>query len=268
MLSINDFIKKYDGVAGVGNTDANKGECVGLIAVWVDNLGLSHIWGHAKDLFANAPDSEWNKIENASNVYPKSGDIMCWGGSWGGGYGHTGVVESSSPSTDSFKCFEQNYPTGSAPHIVTRKSWNGIIGWLSPKKETFDCEAQLDETLRENLKLTASYNELNEKYGIEVSAKQKIIDDQQKHISEMSYNATLEAKRYADMEKERNGYREAYKTLQGTHEDYVNERIADDLALNRKLADSHVRLTLAEKKFEEMSIIDFIIIKYFKGGAK
>ena len=72
------FIKKYEGVSNVGNTPGNSGECVGLIQVYIAELGLSHIWGHAKDIFANASTNEYEKVENAPDIYPDEGDIICW----------------------------------------------------------------------------------------------------------------------------------------------------------------------------------------------
>ena len=37
------FIKKYEGVSNVGNTPGNSGECVGLIQVYIAELGLKHV---------------------------------------------------------------------------------------------------------------------------------------------------------------------------------------------------------------------------------
>jgi len=273
-MNLQDFIKKYEGVPNIGNTDANKGECVGLVMVWVENLGKSHFWGHAKDLFANAPEDEWDRIENSPSSYPKAGDIMCWGASWGGGYGHTGVVESSSPSTDSFICFEQNYPTGSPPHLVTRKAWNGIIGWLSPKNsDNNGCEQKLEEMGESRNYWKQKAGELKntleterEDRAKEVSAKQKIIDDQQILISELNSKAVSDDNTIRTITKERNDWKEAYTKLQGIHDAYVDQKIADDLVLNQKLADSEVKRKKAEKKIQELTFWEFLKIKIGGGN--
>jgi hypothetical protein len=134
MLSLNEFIEKYLGVF-CGNTPENYGECVGLASLWIDNLGLRHIWGHARDIFNNASIQEYKKVKNAPNLFPDPGDIIIWSGVCGGGFGHIAIVVSSNPSEDSFTVFEQNNPgniPGLEPEISTYTNWYGVIGWLKP----------------------------------------------------------------------------------------------------------------------------------------
>lgn len=128
MMTLSGFIAKYTNQAAVGDTDANKGECVGLVEVWTDNLGLPHDWGNAKDLLANAPRDAYQVILNNPkdlNQFPLSGDVLCL--NWGL-YGHTGVVISADGNT--YTLFEQNNPLGSTPHIVHHLNYNGVIGWM------------------------------------------------------------------------------------------------------------------------------------------
>lgn len=276
MLNLQEFIKKYDGVPNVGNTPANMGECTGLVNLWAKNLSKGHLWGHARDLFNNASDVEWDKIENKPEVYPKAGDIMCWGKTWGGGYGHTGIVESSSPGTDSFKCFEQNYPTGSPPKIINRKAWNGIIGWLRPKGTTpDDCEERLSimTTNRNDWKEKADgfENQILEERRAnakEIAAKEKIIDSQQILISELNSKAVSDDKTISTITKERDDWKKATGSLEGQFNTYREEKEEELGEVYGKLTDSEVRLAKATKKFEVMSIWDFIIVRYFnKGGV-
>ena len=126
------FIKKYEGVSNVGNTPGNSGECVGLIQVYIAELGLSHIWGHAKDIFANASPNEYEKVENAPDIYPDEGDIICWNSTMGNGFGHIAIVISSDPEKDTVEVFESNNPYGEPPRKHTYSNWRGIIGWLKP----------------------------------------------------------------------------------------------------------------------------------------
>ena len=126
------FIKKYEGVSNVGNTPGNSGECVGLIQVYIAELGLSHIWGHAKDIFANASTNEYEKVENAPDIYPDEGDIICWNSTMGNGFGHIAIVISSDPEKDTVEVFESNNPYGEPPRKHTYSNWRGIIGWLKP----------------------------------------------------------------------------------------------------------------------------------------
>jgi len=154
-MFLSEFISIWQGKKNVGNTDGNKGECVGLVSLWMDVFNVPHVWGHARDLYTNAPTTFFEKITNKPNIYPIEGDIVVWGKTWGGGFGHTGVVVSSDSQTDSFKCFEQNDPMGSTPSIKTRtgKDWNGLIGWLRPKgyqaKGTNTQIDELEKTIQE-----------------------------------------------------------------------------------------------------------------------
>lgn len=126
-----DFFAKYNGVPNVGNTDINKGECVGLVSVFMDVFGIPHVWGHAKDLFYNAPDQYFEKILNTIEVLPTTGDIMCMDGGVGGGLGHTGVASKTGAQL-TFEMFQQNDPTGTSPQLKTY-IYDHVIGWLRVK---------------------------------------------------------------------------------------------------------------------------------------
>lgn len=129
-MTLQAFIDKYTGVAGVGNTRENTGECVGLVMVWTASKGLPHTWGHAKDLLANADRNAFQVIANSETNHPQPGDVLCWNGRWGGGYGHTGIVVSADAST--FTLFEQNNPTGSRPRLVKHANYSNVQGWMRP----------------------------------------------------------------------------------------------------------------------------------------
>jgi hypothetical protein len=124
------FIQKYFGVANSGDTAQNKGQCVGLIECWIDTLKHPHIVGNAVDLMQNAMRTAYQVVENGPSNYPPAGAILCWDGSWGGGYGHTAIVVAASPMA--VAVFEQNDPTGAAPLIATH-SYGGVAGWIVPK---------------------------------------------------------------------------------------------------------------------------------------
>lgn len=124
------FIRKYGAVPNVGDTPINRGQCVGLVQQWIDTLALPHVWGNAKDLLANAPVSSYRIFHNSPTNYPSPGDIVVWGESWGGGYGHTGIAVTG--HVMDFTAFEQNDPPGSAPRLKVY-SYDGVIGWLRPR---------------------------------------------------------------------------------------------------------------------------------------
>lgn len=132
-----DFLNKYFGVANVGDTPENKGECVGLIEVFLDvlNLNTPHLYGNAKDLLENADKTKFDVVYNDPNNYnqfPPRGAIMVADSSWGWGKGHTGLVLRANGYT--FSLFDQNNPVGSRPTITNYHNYAGWKGWLIPKK--------------------------------------------------------------------------------------------------------------------------------------
>lgn len=123
------FVSKYTNAPGVGDTDPNRGQCVGLIEVWIDTLKLPHIWGNAADLLANAPLASYGRVYNGPTDFPMPGDIVVWGSAWGGGFGHTGIAVTA--HVMSLTAFQQNDPTDSPPHLKVY-TYSGILGWLRP----------------------------------------------------------------------------------------------------------------------------------------
>jgi hypothetical protein len=123
------FIREYQGRQLIGDTAMNRGQCVGLVAVWWDALRLPHIWGNAKDLLENADPGFYKRIVNTPTNFPIAGDIVVWGDIWGAGFGHTGICLTA--QVMDLVCFEQNDPEYSTPHIKVY-SYSGIIGWLRP----------------------------------------------------------------------------------------------------------------------------------------
>lgn len=130
-MSLKDFYNTYKGQKNVGNTAANKGQCVGLASLWMDNFSIPHVWGDAKDIYANAPDEYFVKVPNTPDAIIQDGDIPVWSGGYNTGPGHIGVAYGKH-DVNNFDCFQQNDPLGSTPHIK-RYNYAYIIGWLRPK---------------------------------------------------------------------------------------------------------------------------------------
>lgn len=130
-MTIQEFYDKWNGKSNVGNTAENKGECVGLSSLWMDNFNIPHVYGHAKDLYANAPVAYFAKIPNTPEAIVQEGDIVVWGQGFNGTFGHTGVVKGKA-TLNSFPCFQQNDPLGSKPHMKTY-NYAYVIGWLRPR---------------------------------------------------------------------------------------------------------------------------------------
>lgn len=132
------FINQFKGRTDVGNTDANKGQCVGLVSVWMDWLGIPHEWGDAKDLLNNADKRYFDVIYNDPNnytQYPRTGSILVYDASWDGGFGHTGVITTANGTN--YSLFEANNVTPQDPNgscqVLFHPDYRGVIGWLQPK---------------------------------------------------------------------------------------------------------------------------------------
>ena len=130
-MNFKSFLDRYNGKYNVGNTTENKGECVGLVSVFIDSLNLPHVWGNASDLFANADEKFFEKILNTPDAIPQAGDIIVWNSKFNGTVGHTGIATGTA-SLDTFECFEQNDPLKSNCHLKTYK-YTYVTGWLRPK---------------------------------------------------------------------------------------------------------------------------------------
>lgn len=111
------------------------GQCVSLVQHWAEDQGVPGTpvfpVPAAKDMPGTRPDYfQW--IPNTPTGVPNRGDIIVWGSSWGGGYGHTGIINSA--NVNSFQAFEQNNPTGSGAHLVNHANYSGVLGWLRLKQ--------------------------------------------------------------------------------------------------------------------------------------
>ncbi len=131
-MTLQEFIDKYKGKKDIGNTPQNKGECVGLVMVYLADKGLPHIWGNAKDIFYNASPLYFEKIVNSLTAYPEAGDIVVWNENVGGGFGHTAIATGKN-NGDAFEVLEQNNPTGVGVRLHTYRNYANVIGWLKPK---------------------------------------------------------------------------------------------------------------------------------------
>ncbi len=123
-----DFMHKYLGLGNVGENSVNRGQCVGLIEVWLTSQGKPHIPGNAVDLLREADRSAYTVVDNTADNYPQPGDIVCWGPSWGAGYGHTAVVVSANSMW--LAVFEQNDPEGASCRVATH-DYSGVAGWIT-----------------------------------------------------------------------------------------------------------------------------------------
>lgn len=128
MVDLAGFISRFLVELAVGDTAVNKGQCVGLVEVWLTANGKPHVWGNAADMIANADPKVFRKVVNIPTNYPPPGAIVCWNNTWGAGAGHTAIVVAA--NVMALVVFEQNNPNGSRPMVATH-SYTGIQGWLT-----------------------------------------------------------------------------------------------------------------------------------------
>lgn len=132
MITLQDFITQFKDKTGQGNTPENMGQCVGLVSLWQDNLGVPHEYGNAVDLLNNADTTYFQVIQNTPDNFPVPGDIIVWDNTWGNGAGHTAICVTA--DNNSFTSFEQNDATGADPNgaceVLSHTDYSGVLGWL------------------------------------------------------------------------------------------------------------------------------------------
>jgi DNA-binding transcriptional MerR regulator len=138
-MTVNDFVIKYNGkwVEEAGTSALN--QCVDLANRYIrEVLGLPIIeWTNAVD-FPSKAGTAYEYILNSPTNIPKEGDLIIWGGNQ---YGHIAIFIEG--NVDSFRSFDQNYPTGSNCHIQNH-TYANVKGWLRKKVST-------DNTLQKDL---------------------------------------------------------------------------------------------------------------------
>ncbi len=136
-MTFSELQALYTDKSGVGNTPENKGECVGLSAVWIEALGLPHVWGNAINLLDNADKSQFIIVSNSPTNSPSEGDVVVLGKPFGQYTdslgvvhynGHTGIATKNCNDAI-LELFEANDPVGSPPHIK-QYNYESCIGWL------------------------------------------------------------------------------------------------------------------------------------------
>jgi surface antigen len=86
--------------------------------------GGSQVIANGNQWWANAPASLYSRVTGTA----MAGDIACWGGYYGGGYGHVAIVLEDLGG--SLRVMTQN----PGPANITTLSKQGIQGYLRPKK--------------------------------------------------------------------------------------------------------------------------------------
>ncbi|UGL61905.1 minor tail protein [Arthrobacter phage EastWest] len=117
---------------GIDTDGAFGAQCVDLANHYHLNVvgARSQVIANGNQWFANAPSSLYEKfaVGGANGEAGQKGDIACWGGYYGGGYGHVAIVLADRGAN--LLVMSQN--PGPARAMVLSKS--GLTGYLRPKR--------------------------------------------------------------------------------------------------------------------------------------
>jgi regulator of replication initiation timing len=136
-MTLNEFVIKWQG-KNLDFDGAYGYQCMDLMHQYnVDVLGLSNgailaaPW--ASDLYNKFETlyghENFEKIANTPTNVPQEGDIMVWGTK---PYGHVAIFIEG--DVNSFRSFDENYPTGTLPHVQSH-TYANVLGWLRFKGE-------------------------------------------------------------------------------------------------------------------------------------
>ena len=148
-MTLNEFIVKWQGkYCEVAGSPGAVNQCVDLANAYIRDVLLQPIieWTNAVDFPSKAGD-KYEYILNTPTNIPKEGDIMIWKPS----PGHIAMFIEG--NVDTFRSFDQNFPTGSFCHVQNH-TYQNVTGWLRlkvapPANPNADLQKQLDDTRKE-----------------------------------------------------------------------------------------------------------------------
>lgn len=122
-----NWMKKYEGKP-IDEDGVYGAQCVDLVNRYAREVhGEKYSRGNGKDKALNfARDYGWKFV--GPNETAQAGDVISWGTSWGGGYGHTAVVLEDKGSY--IRGFDQN---PNAPRIRDIRKID-VVGYARPKR--------------------------------------------------------------------------------------------------------------------------------------
>ncbi len=126
MLTLDQFRAKYNG-KGIDYDGAFGNQCVDLMNQYlVEVLGISNpiqvLPGDtAANIYKNYNGTQFDKIANTPTGVPQAGDI---------------VAVFVQGDVNSFRSFDQNFPTGSLCHDQNHPDYSNVLGWLRKKPQS------------------------------------------------------------------------------------------------------------------------------------
>lgn len=119
----------YDGAYGAQCVDLYNFYMTGFAGA---NPMQSRVSG-AKDIWNNYDNRALTRVQAGQR--PQQGDVVVWGGSWGGGYGHVGIVAGVNPD-GTLKVLNANATSAGSKGntVISNYGTGGILGYLRPNK--------------------------------------------------------------------------------------------------------------------------------------
>jgi hypothetical protein len=148
-MTLNDFVQTYNGKY-VDFDGAWGAQCMDEMHQFiVEVLGINNASvlaaPCARDVYVNFPSITghelFDQIANTTNNVPQEGDIMFWGML---PYGHVATFVEGDANT--FRSFDQNWPTGSPCHIQGH-TYTNVLGWLRCKNTSQ--QSELDKCIND-----------------------------------------------------------------------------------------------------------------------
>ncbi len=133
---LNQWLGQVDGKQIEAEDSSNYAQCFDLAFNWCDFLdiprdSIRHLYAY--QIFTNPnPDTTqyWDMINNTPTGVPQAGDLVIWGTQVGTA-GHVAIFKEG--DTSSFRSEDQNW-AGIQKAMPVNHSYNGVLGWLHPKK--------------------------------------------------------------------------------------------------------------------------------------
>lgn len=119
----------YDGAYGAQCVDLYNFYATGFVGA---NPNQARVVG-AKDIWNNYDTGAFTRIARSNQ--PQQGDVVVWDSSWGGGYGHVGIVAGVNPD-GTLKVLNAN-ATSAGPQgntVMSNYGMGGVLGFLRPNK--------------------------------------------------------------------------------------------------------------------------------------
>jgi len=167
-MTLNEFIEKYNGKY-IDFDGWYGSQCLDLEHQYcLEVLGLSDpkilAAPSAKDVYNNfdtiVGKDQFERIPNTPTGIPKEGDIIFWSN---GIYGHVAIFIEG--NANSFRSFDQNYPTGTPCHVQNH-TYSNCLGWLRFKGGMM----QIDKKTFENLVTKSTLTDkICEKLNVEIN---------------------------------------------------------------------------------------------------